>query len=427
MRILVISGNPWDVSNSFGNTFSNLFSGMDGAMIYNICCRNGYNNNDVVTEAIQATDKSVLKSIYKIGYDPFWKMEGDSQKEENGEMSENALKKRKPIHFLIRDVIWKMGRWKKSKELIGFLERVKPDLIYLPIYSQHYICDFQSYIIKNSSVPVIGHITDDVYGMKPCIKGLEKSRHKKLQKKIEALIKKCSYIEVFAKNMVKEYSSRFGVECHLIGKGVKREEIPKSLSLTKREKLKLVYTGVLSQYRFDTLIDVARSISKGNLTEKIELDVYSQTVLTDEMLNTLKSYPYVNFKGRISREQVEGVQSEADMLLHIEGFDKMAVYSSKMSFSTKIIDYMMKGKVIFAVGSEEINSIAVLSEKNLAVVAKSVEEIQARLEDAVNFNIDFDRILSNCRIYLETERSIDVIQEGMKKRMEGLLNENSAN
>ena len=44
---------------------------------------NGNNNNNVVKEAIQSTDKSVLKSIYKIGYEPFWKMEVDSQKAEN--------------------------------------------------------------------------------------------------------------------------------------------------------------------------------------------------------------------------------------------------------------------------------------------------------------------------------------------------------
>ena len=242
MRVLVISSTTWDVSNSFGNTFSNLFSGMDDIEIYNISCRNGVNNNDVVKESIQATDKSMLKSIYKIGYDPFWKMEIDSQKEENKDLSETAIKKRKPIHFLIRDMIWKMGKFKKSKTLNDFLERVKPDLIYLPIYAQHYMCDFQNYVINKLNVPVVGHISDDVYGMKPNVKGLEKSRAKKLQCKIENLIKKCSYLEVFAENMAEEYSKRFSVPFHLIGKGVKNEKVKQNASFTKKETLKLVYT-----------------------------------------------------------------------------------------------------------------------------------------------------------------------------------------
>ena len=237
MRILVISSTTWDVSNSFGNTFSNLFDGMSDVEIYNICCRNGNNNNNVVKEAIQSTDKSVLKSIYKIGYDPFWKMEVDSQKAENENLSENALKKRKPIHFLIRDMIWKMGKYKKSKALNDFLEGAKPDVIYLPIYSQHYMCDFQSYLIEKLNVPVVGHISDDVYGIKPNIKGIEKIRAKKLQEKIECLIKKCSYLEVFAQNMADEYSEKFDVPCHLIGKGVKNGDVPQNVSFAKKENL----------------------------------------------------------------------------------------------------------------------------------------------------------------------------------------------
>ena len=48
IRILIVSRTPWDDSNSFGNTFSNLFGGMEGVEIYNICCQTGDNNNNIV-------------------------------------------------------------------------------------------------------------------------------------------------------------------------------------------------------------------------------------------------------------------------------------------------------------------------------------------------------------------------------------------
>ncbi len=427
MRILVISSTPWDISNSFGNTFSNLFSGMEDVEIYNICCRNGENNNDVVKEAIQSTDKSILKSIYKLGYDPFWKMEITSQNKENKEISEAARKKRKPIYFFIRDMIWKMGRFQKSKILNDFLDRVKPDLIYLPIYAQHYMCDFQNYIIEKLNVPVVGHITDDVYGMKPNIRGLEKSRRKKLQKKLEALIKKCSYIEVFAENMAREYSEKFSVPCYLIGKGIKSEQILK-LSYTegKKEKIKLVYTGVLSADRFTSMIKIGQALNKACDTDRIELDIYSQTILTNEMEKELSKCPHIHFKGRIDREAVDKVQREADILIHVEGFSPTAIHEAGMSFSTKIIDYMLSGKPIFAVGSEKINSISVLSKKKLAITAKSIEEIDTQIEMIANENIDFNEILSNVDNYLRSERSIDIIQKGMKNRLDGLLNEGIA-
>ena len=423
MRVLVISSTPWDVSNSFGNTFSNLFDGMDDVEIYNICCRNGENNNTVVKEAIQATDKSLLKSIYKFGYDPFWKMEVSSHNAENQHLSETAMKKRKPIYFFIRDMIWKMGKCKKSKVLNDFLKEVNPDIVYLPIYAQHYMCDVQKIIIDKLNVPVVGHISDDVYGMKPNMKGFEKSRWKKLQKKVATLIKKCAYLEVFAENMAKEYSEKFGVTCHLIGKGVKTQDIPEIVTFDKKDKLKMVYTGVLSQYRFDTLMNLGKSLKKSCTNDEITLDVYSQTILTEEMKDALDECPNVNFKGRIDRETVDTVQSEAYMLLHIEGFNDEAIHASKMSFSTKIIDYMLKGKTIFAIGSQEINSIMVLDSKNLGVVAKSVDEIDVKIKQLINGEIDINQILQNVDGYLRTDRNIDLIRQGIKTRMEKLINE----
>ena len=68
MKVLIISSTPWNNANSFGNTFSNLFEGMENVEIYNIACRHGVSSNSIVSKAVQLTDKSVLKSIYKWGY-----------------------------------------------------------------------------------------------------------------------------------------------------------------------------------------------------------------------------------------------------------------------------------------------------------------------------------------------------------------------
>ena len=168
MKVLIISRTTWDNSNSFGNTFSNLFGEMENVEIYNIACRHGVFNNSIVKDAIQLTDKSVLKSIYKCKFDPCIEPSLDNiDKNLNVEISQTARKKRKLISFILRDMIWKFGRWKKSKRLKDFLERTKPDVIYLPIYASPYICDVQKHIIKKMGVPVVGHISDDVYSYPP--------------------------------------------------------------------------------------------------------------------------------------------------------------------------------------------------------------------------------------------------------------------
>jgi hypothetical protein len=98
---------------------------MENVEIYNIACSHGIFNNTVVKKAVQLTDKSVFKSIYKWMFDPCWEIQGNvNGAGSNQELSEVARKKRRTSAFIIRDMIWKLGRWKKSKTLTAFLNPV---------------------------------------------------------------------------------------------------------------------------------------------------------------------------------------------------------------------------------------------------------------------------------------------------------------
>ena len=424
MKILVVSRTPWDNSNSFGNTFSNLFEGMEDIEIYNICCQNGKMNNHVVKNAFQMTDKSVLKSILKIGYEPVWKMRGEmdrAQQSENTEVSVRAKKSRNIFAFMIRDCIWKLGAWKKSKTLNVFLEELKPDVIYLPIYASPYMCDVQSYIIEKLGVPVVGHISDDVYGYLPKMSIIEKWYRDGLRKKLKNLISRCSYLEVFAQNMKTEYEELFNIPCFLIGKGVREEEIPCLEDLDEnKESLTFVYTGNLGSERYKVLAKIGDAL-EALQSKNAVLDIYSATELDENMEKAFASCSKICFKGAISKEEVDKVQRAADFLVHVESFSEQAIFSAKMSFSTKIIDYMMAGKPIFAVGPKEVNSIAVLKEKELAVVAASIDGIETALKDAFENKEKIVTVLKNVENYLHKERVITNIQSGIKERLTKLI------
>lgn len=426
MKILIISSTPWDKNNSFGNTFSNLFAGMNDVEIYNICCQKGKNNNSIVKKAVQMTDKSVLKSIFKIGYDPVWEMNEETEKQkqdENTEVSVRAKKSRSTFAFIIRDIIWRLGSWKKSKTLNTFLEELKPDVIYLPIYASCFMCDIQSYIIKKLGAPVVGHISDDVYGYPENLSMIAKWHRTDLRKRLERLMAQCSYLEVFAENMKNEYEQIFQKPCFLIGKGVKKEEIPLSLYNlnTKKEEIKFVYTGNIGGERYKVLFELGQALEKLQLQQKVFLDIYSATDLDEEMKEKFSSCSKLRFKGAITKEEVEEVQKEADFLVHVEGFSPQAIYSAKMSFSTKIIDYMLIGKPIFAVGPVEVNSIKVLKNKKLAIVADGFGIINDNLERIFNQTIDVSSILKNVENYLREERDINKIQSGIKNRLNELV------
>lgn len=427
MKILVISRTTWDDSNSFGNTFSNIFGGMKNVEIYNIACKNGVSKNHVTAKEIQTTDKSVLKSFLTPNYDPCWEIcQTENKNTVNNVISVNAIKKRRTISFIIRDIIWKLGRWKKSRVLKDFLKQHKPDIVYLPLYDSPYMCDVQQYIIDKLNVPVVGHISDDVYNIPPDLKLGAKIYRKYLQRKLTKLINSCKYLEVFAQNMADEYSERFNIPCYLIGKGVTVDEINNipECKAFEREHVKIVYTGNISAERYSVLYQLGKAIDT-QFKNKAIVEIYTQTHLSQEMLKGFSQLESIRLNGAVSASEVKNIQRQADLLLHIEGFSQKSLFEVKMSFSTKIIDYMLTGVPILAIGPSEANSIMVLQKNDLATVITESDDFNDILEKLFNGNINIEEQNKNILSYLKNERNIVSIQTGIYDRLKDLFDSNT--
>ena len=431
IKIMVISRTPWNVSNSFGNTFSNLFEGMEDVEIYNICCQSGSADNDIVKCSVQLTDKSVLNSFLKKKQDPCCEQKVP-QAEDNNEKG-NISKKNLPkntFNYMARDFIWKLGKWKNSETLNKFLNSVKPNLIYLPIYASWYMCDFQYWIIDKLNVPVVGHISDDVYGYPKGSTPLELLYRFSLRKKVKKLVEKCSYLEVFAENMKTEYEKIFDKKCYLIGKGIDISETDLSrvekISLLDKP-IKFLYTGNIGCERYKVICDIAKAIDKCSSDCEAVLEVYSANAPTNRMKKEFAKCKSLKFGGKITFNEVKKKQFDADILIHVESFSKRGLSSAKMSFSTKIIDYMLAKKPILAVGPEVVNSISLLKNREIAITVTSREDIDKEIENILHGQYDLSNIVNQALKYLKEERDIKKIQSGILSRLENVVkNENSS-
>lgn len=427
IKIMVVSRTPWIVSNSFGNTFSNLFSGMEDVEIYNICCQSGASSNDVVKEFAQLSDRSVLKSVFKKNADPCSVQDLNSPTCD-GESSKEYIVKiaRTTFNYIARDLIWKLGRWKGSKALDDFLKEIQPDLVYLPIYASWYMCDFQNYIANKLDVPVVGHISDDVYGDLRAIRSpLKRFYVRVLRKKLRETISKCAYLEVFAENMQIGYEKLFHKKCYLIGKGVDFSE-RKFGEKQRREKSKdgsltLLYTGNLGQGRYKVLCAIARELDAYG-EGKATLKVYSATPLDRKMSKAFSKCSSLRFCGQIPYGEVVKQQNKADYLVFVEDFSKGNISAVRMSLSTKIIDYMMAEKPIFAVGPEEIYPIQLLKKNQLAIVSSREEELRENTKSILRGEANESFYIDNSIKYLQEKRDIRTIQKGMLERMRTLIN-----
>jgi glycosyltransferase involved in cell wall biosynthesis len=430
MRILVISNTTWDNNNSFGNTFSNLFEGMENVEIYNVCCKSGINKNNIVKDAVQMTDKSVLKSFIHPNYDPCLHISNNkSEKNEvvNQETFDKIKTLRFTIFFYIRDLIWCIGKWKKSKTLLNFLDEVKPDLLYLPAYSNVSICRVQELIIHKLKVPVVAHITDDDYGHKvkfykqPLAWLLETEVRKHLRK----ILSYCSYIECFAPLMKKKYEKIFRIPCYVISKGIKKENMPKIYFVPSLKKqIELAYTGNLSMGRYEVLYQMGLALDKLNMIQHTILHITSGTVPSADMIKKFSSCKSINFKGSVSLEEVKRIQNAADYLVHVDSFNKTNIKAYKLSFATKIIDCLRTGHPMIAICPKEINTMQVLMNNNLAITIDNLDNITQILEKLFKGRINVSSIQNNVKKYLETECNIDFIQASMRSRMEKVTTNN---
>ena len=130
--------------------------------------------------------------------------------------------------------------------------------------------------------------------------------------------------------------------------------------------------------------------------------------------------------GSVSSMEVRRIQREADILVHVESFSEQSVFETKMSFSTKLIDYMLAGKIIFAIGPAKINSLEVLRNNHLAITACSDQEISQQVSAIKNHEVNTDELSQSIRMYLKEQRDICKIQEGMMTRFKQLVNKNQA-
>ncbi len=414
IKILIVSRTPWNEANSFGNTFTNLFEGMENVKIANICCQGGAMNSRLIEESFQLTDKDVCKSI--IGPRPGHLIKNNTC----GSSFSKPNVPRKAIFYALREVIWLVGRW-KSKKLNKFIKDFNPDILYLPIYRSHYMCAVDKYIIKLTGVPYVVHITDDIYNYPPNSSCITKQLQRIIRSDIRQILKNATYGEVFSPVMAKEYSNEFTIPFHLIGKSVNIKSLPPIPEKRQEKVIRFVYTGNFGGERGKQLIRFAQVITETFPYGTAVLYIYSATRADEEIQKQLENIDCVELKGAVSPDKILATQQAADYLVHVEGFSSEAIFESRLSFSTKIIDYLIAARPIIAIGPKEVTSMQVLKDNDMAHIAGSVSELVSILKRISGRKTDDEVKVNNGRKYLLKHRNSELMKTEIFHRIEQLV------
>ena len=376
MKIIIVSDTPWQDNNSFGSSFSNIFGGDFGYEIANVYCQTGGPNTKVCHRFFQITEKGIIQSILKkgiTGREIF-----NSNSVQNLEKNEELLLKkikiaRWQLFFWARDLVWATGQW-RSKNLYDFINNFRPDLIVLPIYYSTYLNNIGLYIKRLTGKPLVGYISDDCYSLKQfSISPLYWVDRLVKRIYVKKAIESCDVLFTITETQKNEYNTIFGNKCKVLFKGGDFSNFDHRKT-ELNNPLKFVYTGNIGSGRWKTLALIGDALAKTN--NKAELIIYSQTLLSKKNSKRLLQSGIVKFMGAIHSSKVKDVQRDADILVHVESFELKERYSARLSFSTKIVDYLEAGRCILAVGWEQTGAIDYLKKYDGAVVITNRELLE---------------------------------------------------
>lgn len=427
MRILVISGLPWNKNNNLGSTFSSIFAGMDDIEFLNIYCGYGLPDTDLKVESFQMTEISLLKNLINPKKNkPLIHVTDSQEKRELVTVEQKKVDKVRKynnrIVFWGRCFIWKIGRW-KTRELHDRVVSFDPDIIMSLLYYNPYLNNLTIHCHKITKAPVVIYSTDDVYSLHQySLSPFYWVERLIVRKSIESIVR-CSKLRYTITNEQKtEYQMYFGKEFKLLTKG---DNFDEEIEIKRVNKpILIVYTGAVYGGRFSSLKLLMEAMDEfNNGQDKTSLKIYSYSVLKNREERIVNQYPFVHWMGGLPASEMKRVQNEADILLHVESLRLSESLEVRHSFSTKLVDYFKSGRAILAIGRKKCASCAYITRNNCGYVAESKDELVRFLDDAYEVPKKLEQYATNALRVGRNNHQIDVIQAMLKRDLEKTIQE----
>lgn len=379
-KVLVLTIESWN-SRVGANTYSSLFSHFSPENVYNIFLREDIPDNPACLHYFQISEMQVIKSVFsrktKTGREI---TEEERQNQANSENLEKSRaiyrKKAKGTQLLVliaREIIWRLSGW-KSKELDGFLEKSKPDVVVVEMSGYLHYNRLCRYVVRKTGAKAIGYFLDDCFTYRRT-KFSFFSLRPFVRKSLKKLAGVCDAFWAITEKTKREADEFFGIDCRVLTKPIPFAPDETWIPYEPHSPIRMLYAGKLGIGRSDVLLQIAGILREINCDgEKITLDVYTTSDLSDKEKQAM--LPFVHLQEPVRQDELAKIQAEADVLLFAEAYEGRNAKIARLSFSTKLTEYLHSGKCIFAVGHPEIAPMEYLKTEGAAVCTGNLQEIR---------------------------------------------------
>lgn len=424
MKILVITRNAWDDTNSIGNTMSNFFGGLDGVEFANIYFRSARPSNKLCRRYYRTSELEIAKKWFspkKIG--KAFTADADEPAEQAQPAAggrEKTLIRIIQKHgikaaYKLSDRLWYSRRW-INQSLKDFVEDFAPDVVFSFVKSapQYYLT--VRYLREQFNVPLLSWIADDEYT------ALAKNKSSREIENLKYILKESAVVKGCSEEICQYYNSVFGCNATPLYKGCDLSVPPKN---KLNAPLKIVYAGNLLYGRLEILRKIADALEKyAEGGKKVCFEIFSNTAMSQaELQENFGDKRCTKYMGRRDYEAVKQSLADADVVLHAESFDEEQILKTKYSFSTKIIDCLQSGSVILAVGPEDISSIKYIMRIPGAHVITDVNRLEEGLFALLNDSDSFAERAAKSREFAEKYHDATNNSMALKHTLESIVKE----
>lgn len=380
MKMLIVTNLPWRTDVSVGNTFSNLFDGLDEELeIAQVFFREGEPSNAFAHRCFKISERQLARSIITrepVGSEIEINLEETSSSPDAGlsPTYNRARQLRWDSLLLAQDCIGSLGRW-RSDELYRFVEDFNPELLFGALGRVPVVNNLLAHLSEEYSLPLFVYAWDDHYTIDP----LRKSPFYRARAAIERTgvarcAKRAQAIYAITPELGELYKHAFSKECRVLRKGYRFESRPEYAGAS--DEVRMLYAGNIGAERWRVLASLAEIVNKEE-GAPFHLDIYTHSPVSDEMEAALNCGHSILHQG-VPADELPRLFARSDVLVHVEATEPKERERCRYSFSTKIVDYMHAARCILSLGGPTA-ATEYLRENDAAIVVNDLSRIPEAL------------------------------------------------
>ena len=387
IKVLLLVAEAWRDDSAGGNTINNLFKNMN-AEFAQVYCSADLPQNDVCEHYFQMTDGMAVKSFFN--GKPIYKIlniHNITEAEQSIEHRERKKLKffkrfRLNIFLFAKSIIWIFCNW-KTEELRNFILDFDPDVIFAPCYAFPFQLALTRYVAELTHKKIVTYSGDDSYSLKQISISLFFWINRFWNR--QCLRKTYPYYDVFysmSEDEIHEMSPIVGKQMKILRKGVVVTSYDDTRGI--HSPIKMIYAGGIYIERWKVLVEIGkalRNINKDGI--KIRLDIYTANSLSLKQKRLLNDGKNIFVHNVVGKEELDELYHDSDIALHCESFSLKNRLTTRLSFSTKIIDCIASGCAVMAIAWKEQTGLKYLKSHDAAICITNVKKIENVLRDIV--------------------------------------------